>query len=212
MTNWKEMTDRTRWVLSALVLVSASAALYYFVYGQLRDANQTAELRVQSLQIENVQLEQFRPRLTELDAQIAGMQVKLEAGRRVVPDEKETAQLMHLLEAEAHQSGVDIRRYTARAVAQRDYYAEVPFELELDGNYFALRSFFERVSHLDRIVNISALLVASTRNPQDARTKRTYSYSPGESVVATCVATAFYAQAAPVVVPPGGTSQTGLKN
>ena len=198
------MSSITRGAVIALGFVALSASLYFGVYKSQLEANQNAEQHLQTLQTQNAQMEQFRPRLKELDAQLVILQQKMEAGRRIVPDEKESPQFMRWIEAEAHQSGVEIRRYTARPIAQREYFAEAPFELELDGSYLNLRSFFERVSRLDRIVNISGLQLASTRNPQDAKTRRTYAYAPGESVVATCIATAFYGHAAPAAPPPAG--------
>jgi hypothetical protein len=48
------------------------------------------------------------------------------------------------------------------------------------------------VGKLERIVNISGLLVANTKNPSAAKAKHTYQYAPNESVVATFTATTFF--------------------
>ena len=53
-------------------------------------------------------------------------------------------------------------------------------------------NFFDRVSKLERIVNISGLLVATTKNPGGAKAKHTYQYAPNESVVATFTATTYF--------------------
>jgi hypothetical protein len=53
-------------------------------------------------------------------------------------------------------------------------------------------NFFNQVGKLERIVNVSGLLVASTKKPADAKTKHTYNYAPNESVVATCTASTFF--------------------
>src|SRR5438445_10076851 len=96
------------------------------------------------------------------------------------------------MESEAQRAGIEIRRYTAKGLTAKDFYSEVPFELELDGPYYSMLNFFDRVGKLERIVNVSGLLVASTRKPGDAKAKKTYQYAPNESVVATCVATTFF--------------------
>ena len=64
--------------------------------------------------------------------------------------------------------------------------------MELDGPYYSMLSFFDRVGKLERIVNVSGLLVASTKKPADAKAKHTYQYAPNESVVATYTATTFF--------------------
>jgi Tfp pilus assembly protein PilO len=87
---------------------------------------------------------------------------------------------------------VELRRYTAQQVSSKEFYTAVPFEIELDGSYYSMMRFFDDVSKLERIVNVSNLLVANTKKSSEAKVKHTYQYAPGESVVATCVATTFF--------------------
>jgi Tfp pilus assembly protein PilO len=58
-------------------------------------------------------------------------------------------------------AGVELRRYTAKPVPSKEYYSEVPFDMELDGPYYSMLNFFDRVGKLERIVNISGLLVSN---------------------------------------------------
>jgi type IV pilus assembly protein PilO len=99
---------------------------------------------------------------------------------------------MRMLDAEAAKAGIEIRRYTAEPTSQKDFYTEVPFEMELDGPYYSMLNFFDRVGKLERIVNVSNLLVSTTRKPTDAKAKKTYQYAPNESIVATCHASTFF--------------------
>jgi hypothetical protein len=52
--------------------------------------------------------------------------------------------------------------------------------------------FFERLGKVERIVNVSNLLVASTRKPTEEKAKHTYQYAANESVVATCLTTTYF--------------------
>jgi type IV pilus assembly protein PilO len=99
---------------------------------------------------------------------------------------------MRMLDAEAAKAGIEIRRYTSQPASQKEFYTEVPFEMELDGPYYSMLGFFDRVGKLERIVNVSDLLVSTTRKPMDAKAKKTYQYAPNESIVATCKATTFF--------------------
>jgi type IV pilus assembly protein PilO len=85
-----------------------------------------------------------------------------------------------------------VRRYTSRPYVTKDFYTEVPFEVEFDGPYYSMLGFFDRLGKVERIVNVSNLLVASTGKPAAAKAKHTYEYAPGESVVATCVTTTYF--------------------
>jgi len=106
-----------------------------------------------------------------------------------------------MLDAEAAKSGIELRRYTAQATASKEFYTEVPFEIELDGSYYSMMKFFDRISKLERIVNVSNLLVANTKKSSEAKAKHTYQYAPNESVVATCLATTFFSHDQPVSTP-----------
>ena len=78
------------------------------------------------------------------------------------------------------------------ASESKDFYTELPFEVELDGPYYSMLNFFDNVGKLERIVNVSGLQVATTKKPTDAKAKHTYQYAANESVVATCTATTFF--------------------
>jgi type IV pilus assembly protein PilO len=192
MANFSEMSGIKQWAVVVGVVVLVTGALYMVVYKSQQDANTTAQQNLDAKLRENRELEAYQPKLAEIERQLANLKLQLEIERKIVPDVKEVDNFMRMLDSEAVKSGVEIRRYTARPVSLRDFYSEVPFELELDGPYYSMLNFFDRVGKLERIVNVSGLLVASTRKPGDAKTKKTYQYAPNESVVATCVATTFF--------------------
>ena len=175
-----------------LVAVVGTGALYYTVFKSQRDQNASAQQALQAKMRENSELEAYRPKLADMERQLANLKQQLEIERRIVPDEKDVDNFMRMVSAEARKSGVEIRRYTSRPVSARDFYTEVPFEVEFDGPFYSMLGFFDRVGKLERIVNVSNLLVASTRKPADAKAKKTYQYAPNESVVATCVATTYF--------------------
>src|ERR1700739_1130385 len=189
MANFSEMSGIKQWAVVVGAVVLVTGALYMVVYKSQHDANTTAQQNLDAKLRENRELEVYQPKLAEIERQLANLKLQLEIERKIVPDVKEVDNFMRMLDTEAVKSGVEIRRYTARPVSQKDFYSEVPFELELDGPYYSMLNFFDRVGKLERIVNVSGLLVASTRKPADAKTKKTYQYAPNESVGATCTAT-----------------------
>ena len=181
-------------LLGVLLLVAAvgTTGLYYTVFKSQRDENAAAQVKLQAKLRENAELEAYRPKLADIERQLASLKQQLEIERRIVPDEKEVDNFMRMVSGEARKSGVEIRRYTARPYAAKEFYTEVPFEIELDGPYYSMLGFFDRLGKVERIVNISNLLVASTRRPSDAKAKHAYQYAPGESVVATCLSTTYF--------------------
>jgi len=192
MENFSEMPSLKQWAALVLGAALVTVGLYFTVFKSKQDANAQVQQSVNAKLRENAELESYRPKLKDMERQVANLKQQLEIERRIVPDEKEVDNFIKMLDAEALKTGVEIRRYTAKPVSSREYYSEVPFEVELDGPYYSMLSFFDHVGKLERIVNISGLLIASTKKPAEAKTKHTYQYGPNESVVATCLASTFY--------------------
>ncbi|MFY9911863.1 MAG: type 4a pilus biogenesis protein PilO [Candidatus Sulfotelmatobacter sp.] len=205
-TNFSELSGLKQW--GALIAGAAllTAGLYYTVFKSKSDQNATAQHAVQEKIRENNELESYRPKLKDMERQLANLKQQLDIERRIVPDDKAEDAFIESMNAEALKAGVELRRYVAEPVKNKEYYTEVPFEMELDGPYYSMLGFFDRVSKLERIVNVSNLLVATTKNATEAKVKHTYQYAPNESVAASFTATTFYSHDlnAPPAAKPAG--------
>jgi type IV pilus assembly protein PilO len=190
--NLGELTGAKLLGVLILVAVVATGGLYYTVYKTQRDQNETAKIKLQAKLRENAELEAYRPKLADMERQLVSLKQQLEIERRIVPDEKEVDNFMRMVNGEARKSGVEIRRYTARPYVSKEFYTEVPFEVEFDGPYYSMLGFFGRLGKVERIVNVGNLLVASTHKPSAAKAKHSYQYAPSESVVATCLTTTYF--------------------
>jgi type IV pilus assembly protein PilO len=192
MANFSELSGLKQWgaVLAGGAIVTA--ALFFTVFKTQSEKNTTAQHALEDKVRENNELESYRPKLKQIEQQLAELKQQLEIEARIVPNEKQLDGFITMLDGEAQKSGVWLRRYTAKPTASKEYYTEVPFDLELDGPYYGVLQFFDRVGKLERIVNVSGLLVSTTKTPSAAKAKHTYQYAPNESVVATCTATTFF--------------------
>jgi type IV pilus assembly protein PilO len=181
-------------LLGSLVLGAAvvTGGLYFTVFKSQRDENAAAQTKLQAKLRENAELEAYRPKLADIERQLASLKQQLDIERRIVPDEKEIDSFMRMVDGEARKAGVWIRRYTAKPYASKEFYTEVPFDVEFDGPYYSMLAFFDRLTKVERIINVTNLSVASTKTPSAAKAKHTYQYAPGESVVATCLTTTYF--------------------
>ena len=188
------MSPGRKFGITILAVLALTAASYVFLFKPMAEGNKQkkSDLEAKKGQLKDLQSKQSD--LRGLQARIAGLEQQLARQRTVVPDEKQADQFMHVLQEQAAAAGIEIRRYTAKPVATRDYYSEVPFEIDIDGPYYGVVNFFEKVAHLERIINIGNLQMATPARQTDAKTKKKYSYAPGESVVASCTATTFFSR------------------
>src|SRR5271167_2810143 len=192
MANFGELSGIKQWGAVMVGGAIVTAALYFTVFKSQSEKNATAQHALEDKIQENNELESYRPKLKQMEQQLAELKQQLEIEQRIVPDEKLVDAFITMMDAEAQKAGVELRRYSAKDTKPQQYYTEVPFDIELDGPYYSVLNFFDRVSKLERIVNIGGLLVSTTKNPSAAHAKHSYQYAPNESVIAVFTATTYF--------------------
>jgi len=166
--------------------------VYYLVLMPKYADNKQLRLRVADKQADNEKLRGFEKKLDDLKVESIRLQAQIEVQKKIVPADKDADEFIKLLHDTAATAGIEIRRYTAMGTAGKDYYIEVPFQIDIDGPYYSVVNFFDRIAKADRIVNISNLQMSNTKETSPAKVKATYTYAPGETVVASCTATTFF--------------------
>ena len=94
----------------------------------------------------------FQARLTELE-------VELKTALRQLPNSKELPGLLTDISSRGKNAGLEFRAFRPKDEIPRDFYAEVPIEIEFTGSFHEIARFFDDVSKLPRIVNVSDLKV-----------------------------------------------------
>lgn len=141
---------------------------------------------IRKLEAVAAKLEEFRSKVTQLEAQ-------LETLKRFLPPEKETPDLMRKVEYLARQSNLIVRRFQPGGMVGKDYYQELPINVDVEGNYHNLALFFDRVGRLPRLVNIGNVKVRSG-------SKQT----ANNTITAACMATTYvYVEKPPEPPRPG---------
>jgi type IV pilus assembly protein PilO len=206
MAKFNEMSFGTRLLILAFVAVLAGVGYYYAYLNNSIQANQALSKKIDEKKAENVRLQEFVPKLAQLKRDMAILEQQIEREKKVVPEDKDADQFIRLLHDTAAAAGIEIRRYTAMPVANHEFYAEVPFAIDIDGPYYSVMGFFQRISELERIVNIDNLQMANPKNQSAAKVKSAYTWAPGETVIASCTATTFFSHepGAPAPTAPAG--------
>ncbi|HLY93133.1 MAG TPA: type 4a pilus biogenesis protein PilO [Candidatus Angelobacter sp.] len=192
MAKFGEMSLLTRAGILFVAALMIGAAYYYIYFNPLYQANQQLDTKIHDKVAENNMLRTYEPKLAELNRNMAILQQQMEIQKKIVPDDKDADQFIKLLHDTAATSGVNIRRYTSMPVSNHDFYTEVPFSIDIDGEYYAVLNFFARVAELERIVNVSNMQMGNTKSASAAKVKTSYTYNPNETVLASCVASTFF--------------------
>lgn len=116
---------------------------------------------------------EVRAIVANLDAfqhEIADLEQKLKQALRQLPDSKELPGLLTDVSSLGKDAGLEFKSFRPQDEISRDFYAEVPIQIEFSGDYHDIARFFDKVSKLPRIVNVSELNMEIAS--QDAETTR----------------------------------------
>jgi type IV pilus assembly protein PilO len=184
-------------VLTAAVL--AGAVFYFYVFPIL-GRRDSLRAQVDRLKAENKRNRVIERERTEYLARIAQLEKQLETLSSIVPPEQATDDFLRMVFADARASEVNIRTFIPQSLVQKDIYTEMPFNLRLDGTYYGLLDFFNRLAHEQRIVSVSGLSLGSP----EGGGMGSFKIHPGETVGADCVLTSYFSGVSPAA--PAGKS------
>jgi len=184
-------------ILIAVSLVLAGATFWYFVL-PLSDQKETLAKEVAKLKADNDKNEAFRQQQTEYLNRINQLEKQLVTLQSIVPDEQATDEFLKTVFADGMSTGTQIRTFLPKPVAVKDVYVEAPFSVRLDGTYYSLLSFFDRLSHEQRIMSVSGLSLGAP----EGGGMGAYKISPNETVGASCMLTTYYNKPLSAAAPP----------
>ena len=180
LDNILERSQLQKIAILAATIILISALYYSFVYSpksdevaKLADSVEIARNEKNVKQLKAADLPRLQRDLNTLDMQLAKAVAEL-------PNQKQIAALLTHISAQAQQAGLNVLLFRPRPETFQEFYAEVPVDITVKGNFHNTVSFFDAVGRLDRLINIDNI---GFRNPTIA----------GDNVImeTTSVATAF---------------------
>lgn len=145
-----------------MAMVPLVAVLVLGAYGWLGFQPARAELAAAQTQERDLERKVSEVRaivsnLAAFEAEIAEMEQRLKLALRQLPDSKELPGLLTDVTSLGKDAGLEFKAFRPNDEIPRDFYAEVPIEIEFSGDYHDIARFFDKVSKLPRIVNVSEL-------------------------------------------------------
>lgn len=180
LDNILERPKLQKLAILAVTIILLAALYYSFLYSpgsdqvaKLSDSVEIARNEKAIKQAKAANLPRLQRDLQELDKQLQRAVAEL-------PNQKQIAALLEQISAQAQQAGLNVILFRPRPENFQEFYAEVPVEITVKGNFHSTVNFFDAVGRLDRLVNIDSI---GFKNPTTA----------GENVIleTTSVATAF---------------------
>ena len=141
----------------AVLVIGISSLFYFFLYAPAIEELDQLERRRISLQAKLNEDRKMAANLKTYQMQFERMQQRLDEALTELPNQKEIPTLLTTVAALAKDNGLVVLKFKPGAEQPQGFYAAVPVELSLVGNYHQVASFFSDVGNLSRIVNVGNL-------------------------------------------------------
>jgi type IV pilus assembly protein PilO len=177
-------------VLLGLALSIGAGAFWLLVLPVSRNCSSLSE-QVSQLRAANQTGRALEGQRALLQQRVAEAEARLEAIKSMVPDEANADDLVILLREAESASGVHIRSFVSQPAVPAEEYVELPYKLHVDGTYFAMVGFLDRLASSTRIVNVNGLSLVAPA----AAGRGFFKVDPSETVATDFVLSAYYNRA-----------------
>ena len=181
-----EKLKNLKWHLQLLLLVTIASmlyfAVYYFITSETRVEIATLTDQVSQLQAKNEAARIATQRINEFRALYASKAMEYEELKVLLPEQREITNVLQGLQDNANDSKMIVMRFSPKDDTQQDAITAKAVEVEVDSNFTNLRSFFDKMAKLPRIVSIS-----------DFKINQLEKQSPEKTIHAMFVLKAYYA-------------------
>ncbi len=146
-----------RMALVPAILVAVVGAYVYFFHLPGKEQMASIEAKQQQLQRKLNEVRSVAGNLEKFEAEIAELEQEFAVALRQLPNGKELPVLLTDISSLGKNAGLEVKAFRPQPEVKRDFYAEVPIDIEFTGRFHDIATFFDEVSRLPRIVNIGRL-------------------------------------------------------
>jgi len=148
--------QRKHQIAGAAALLVLPLILFFFIFYQPK-SNEIKALTQQKNTAEQ-ELQKAKTAAATLDkhkAEMATIENRFNETSILFPKEKEIPRLLIDISAEGQGAGLDFLVFKPLAAVPKDFYSEIPIDIQVRGPYHNMGSFLDQVSKLGRIVSVS---------------------------------------------------------
>ena len=151
---FNQMSKNGRWGLIGVICLILAGVFYMYVWQPNAELAVSLDEQIRQLELENQRTRLIAGQLEDLEREVATMEGQLQTLSHILPEQRETGELLRRLQSAAADTNIEMRRFENLPPVLHDFYAEVPVQLDLLGNFHDLAMFFDRVSKFGRIVTV----------------------------------------------------------
>lgn len=139
----------------AFIVIALTGANYFFFIEDLENRiaqNQQVLARLEQTLADKQEIAQ---NLNERRKEMDQLEQRLQEALTELPEKKDIDELLAQLNDVGKKSGLEISTVTPQPETQASFFARIPIQMTVDGNYHEIAMFLQEVANMRRIVNVN---------------------------------------------------------
>lgn len=148
----------------ALAVAAMIGGTYFFAVSPQEVKITQLDQKIDRLDEQITQKKAIARDLTRFRIEVERLKQRLNEALTLLPNEAEIPELLQKLAALVEQSECQMKEFEPQSEINSGFYARIPVKMSVIGNYHAIAIFFDKVSKLSRIVNITDITFSKTKS------------------------------------------------
>ena len=171
-SQWERLTKKEKIILIILIIL-----LPLILYTKLYFIPKRQKLKMleqEKIKLKNkiAKLKKLKKKKKELEDKNRKIKETLKIAKKILPNKTEIADLLNKIAEEQKKFGVEISEFKAKKERTKEnFYAEIPLEIKLKGNYNNIMLFLDNIRKKERILNPYNIQIKREKEKLNASTE-----------------------------------------
>ena len=158
-------------IILIVINIVVLGLFYYMFYKSKLEESSILQEELTKLQAKHAEQKKVIADLPKWRKENEELKVKFKELLKLLPNTKEIPSLLTNISYLAQDCGLEILLFQPQNEVVRGFYADIPVDMQVLGDYHNIGYFFDKVSKLKRIVNIADLKISTEKKKQSATDK-----------------------------------------
>ncbi len=162
-SQFQKIPMATKAAIVLIVMGLMAGGHYYFIFLDQQEQIGRLGKKLAVLDEELQEKQEIAGNLSKFKKKVEYLRQKLEEKKKNLPDDSNMDQLLKTLNELSEKSDIRIIKFVPHSEVKRNFYAEIPVSMDIEGNYHEILTFFDKIAKEDRIINVSNIVMKSPK-------------------------------------------------
>ena len=151
-----------RWLAGPIFVVLLAVLYWYFLYQPYAEEMTALQENITAKRQTVEKYQKIAAQLETFKAQVSELETRLHALLRELPESREIPGMIRQISDLGVRTGLQISLIKPMLEQRKEFYAEIPIQVRVKGQYHAVGRFFDALAHLERVISVDGIQIEAT--------------------------------------------------